>query len=156
MTVIVKKLVENVMKPVKSSPISTYLFHLYHQRELLNTEEMVQYWTGMEITKYECSFDDQQEVEEEEDLPEQTEVTKGVKEEGHLGEDTASGSHRKNTKPDFQRPWKNPVGKFRPPPENEMNLLDWASYHMWMANKEWEGHLTFIGDVCSALGRCIQ
>ena len=114
---------------------------------------MVQYRTGVEITKYECSSDDQEEVEEEEDLLEQTEATKGVKEEGHLGEDTASGSHRKNTKPDSQRPWKNPIGEFRPPPENEMNPLNWASYHMWMANKEWEGHLTFIRDVCSPLGK---
>jgi len=70
---IVSKLANHVEKS-KLNPMCPYLFHLYHQAEVLNSEEMIEYNTGDSLLKYSLTnevepdhleFEDEKPKEEE-------------------------------------------------------------------------------------------
>ena len=48
---IVTKLVDHLIR-VKHNPITPYLFHLYHQRKVLISQEIIAYHTGLAHLKY--------------------------------------------------------------------------------------------------------
>jgi len=72
---IVSKLANHVGKS-KLSPISPYLFHLYHQVEVLSSKEMIEYNIGVSLLKYGLTSEvklghpksEDEELEEEEQL----------------------------------------------------------------------------------------
>ena len=66
------KLADHVTR-AKASPVSTYLFHLYHQQELLSAAEIIQYDTGKTLLSYGLSGEEAEDpVESEpEELPEE-------------------------------------------------------------------------------------
>jgi len=63
---VVEKLVEHVAKN-KFSPISPYLFHLYHHSKVQDSTEVVSYDIGIAILKYGLTDEIEKEFEEEEE-----------------------------------------------------------------------------------------
>ena len=61
---VVSKLVAHLAKG-KQSPISPYLFHLYHSKEILSAQEAVIYETGATILRFELTSELEKEVVEE-------------------------------------------------------------------------------------------
>jgi hypothetical protein len=127
---LVRKLAETASRG-KPSPISPYLFHLYHAKEVLTAEELLTYKAGLDIAKYnlteEIHADGRQLDSEAEGVPDEPLDDKREK-------------RRKRTDPASRgaQPSPDQAGPSQPAPAEPMEFEhSYATQSFWEAGRKW-------------------